>query len=443
MFYSLSEKIQSTLRSLRGRGMLSENHIKDAVRDIRLGLLAADVHVDVVRAFTAHVTEKACGEECLKSLSPAEQFTKIVYEELTHTLGGTPAEFSWSGTPPVVFLCAGLQGSGKTTTVGKLGLLAQRDKRRPLLVPLDLARPAAIAQLNSLGKQLGLDVYPTPAQGQPAQIARDAVAHATKFGFDTVFLDTAGRLAIDDALMSELKAIADTVKPQHRFFMVDAMAGQTGLTTAKAFDQHISLTGVVLTKADGDARGGVALSITHALAKPIFFVGTGEKPSDLERFYPDRMASRILDLGDIASLMERVQSEIDPEAAGAAAQQLMSGQFTLNEFRDQLRMMKKMGSMDKMLKMLPGGQRLTEKVDMGNVQGELLVKETIINSMTASERRNPKVLNGSRRLRIAKGCGRSVQDVNRLVKEFEAMQTMMKKMRGGSKMQALKSLFSR
>lgn len=442
MFQRLGEKFQLTLRALKGRAMLSENHIQDAVRELRMALLAADVHVDVVKQFTARVADRTRIEDCIKSLKPTEQFTTIVYEELTTVLGGAAKEFSWRGTPPLVILCCGLQGSGKTTTVAKLAFAAQRDKRRPLLVPLDLARPAAIEQLNSLGRQLSIDVFPTSAQGNPAQIARDAVHHAGKFGFDTVYLDTAGRLAIDDALMAELKDVVDATTPLHRFLVIDAMAGQTGLTTAKAFDKAVQVSGVVLSKTDGDARGGVALSVSHALAKPIYFVGVGEKPADLERFYPDRMAARILDLGDVASLMERAQAAINPEEAQAAAQEMMSGQFTLNEFRKQLRMMKKLGSMGSMLRMLPGGGRLAEHVDVNELETELKVKETIIDSMTESERRNPKLLNGSRRARIAKGAGRAVQDVNRLVKEFEAMQVAFKRMRGG-KMQAIKQMFGR
>ena len=442
MFQRLSEKLQLTLRALRGRAMLSENHIQDAVREIRMALLAADVHIDVVKHFTQRVADRTRTEECIKSLKPTEQFTTIVYEELTTVLGGQAAEFSWRGTPPVVILCAGLQGSGKTTTVGKLALQATRDKRRPLMVPLDLARPAAIEQLHSLGRQLSIEVYPTPAQGNPTQIARDAIQHAVTFGFDTVYLDTAGRLAIDDALMAELREIAAAVNPLHRFLVIDAMAGQTGLTTAKRFEDAIGITGVVLTKADGDARGGVALSVAHTLAKPIYYIGVGEKPADLEIFYPDRMAARILDLGDIATLMEKAQTAINPEEAQAAAKEMLSGQFTLNEFRKQLRMMKKLGSMESMLKMLPGGGNLMGKMDVGGIEKELRVKETILDSMTESERKNPRVLNGSRRMRIAKGSGRSVQDVNRLMKEFEAMQVAFKRMRGG-KMQALKQLLGR
>ncbi len=443
MFQRLSEKMQLTLRALRGRAMLSENHIQEAVREIRMALLAADVHIDVVKQFTQRIADRTRTEECIKSLKPTEQFTTIVYEELTTVLGGQAQEFSWRGTPPVVVVCVGLQGSGKTTTVGKLALAAHRNKRRPLMVPLDLARPAAIEQLHSLGRQLSLEVYSTPAQGNPAQIARDAVAHATKFGFDTVFIDTAGRLAIDDALMTELRDVVSATTPLHRLLVIDAMAGQTGLTTAKRFEEAIGITGVVLSKADGDARGGVALSITHTLGKPIHYVGTGEKSGDLEVFHPDRMAARILDLGDVASLMERAQEAINPEEAQAAAQGMMSGQFTLNEFRKQLSMMKKLGSMESMLKMLPGGGRLAGQMDMVGVENEMKVKETILNSMTDSERKNPKLLNGSRRMRIAKGSGRTVQDVNRLMKEFETMQTMFKRMRGGGKMQALKQLFGR
>lgn len=435
MFQHLSEKLQLTLRALRGRAMLSENHIQEAVGDIRTAMLAADVHVDVVKPFTQRVADRARGDE-------KKQFSKIVFEELTAILGGQAAEFSWRGTPPVVILCAGLQGSGKTTTVAKLALAALRDKRRPMMVPLDLARPAAIDQLQSLGRQLNLEVFQTPTQGNPAQIARDAVVHARKFGFDTVFLDTAGRLAIDDALMTELRQIIDAVQPLHRFLVIDAMAGQSALSTAKRFDDAIAVTGAVLSKADGDAKGGVALSITHTLGKPIYYMGVGEKPADLELFYPDRMAARILDLGDVATLMEKAHEAIQPQEAEAAAQQMISGQFSLNEFRKQLRMMKKLGAMESMLKMLPGGGRLMNDVDVSGLEKEMKVKETILDSMTETERQNPRILNGSRRMRIAKGSGRSVQDVNRLLKEFESMQTAFKRMRGG-KMQAIKQLFGR
>ncbi|PIR20669.1 MAG: signal recognition particle protein [Deltaproteobacteria bacterium CG11_big_fil_rev_8_21_14_0_20_47_16] len=442
MFEALTGRLRETFRTLRGRGKLSENHIQEAVREIRMALLSADVHIEVVRQFTAQVAERARGEECLNSFSPAEQFSKIVYEELTTVLGGEAQAFSWAGKPPVVFLGLGLQGSGKTTSLAKLALAAHREKRRPLLVPLDLARPAAIEQLNSLGRQLSLDVYPTPSTGKPAQIAKDAVDHAAKFGFDTVFLDTAGRLAIDDDLMTELKQIADAVKPQHRFLVIDAMAGQTGLSTAKRFDEATDITGVVLSKADGDARGGVALSIRHQLGKPICFIGTGEKPADLEAFYPDRMASRILDMGDLASLVERAQGLVSEDEAREAAKGLSSGQFSLNEFRKQLRMMKKLGSMESMLKMVPGAGRMMDKVNVNDIEKDLRVKESIIDSMTEAERQNPKLLNGSRRKRIALGCGRQVSDVNRLIKEFETMQVAFKRMRGG-KMQALKQLFGR
>jgi len=442
VFEALTTRLRDTFRTLRGRGKLSENHIQDAVREIRMALLSADVHMDVVRQFTVQVAERARGEECINSFSPAEQFSKIVYEELTAVLGGEAQNFSWAGTPPVVFLCLGLQGSGKTTTIAKLALAAHRDKRRPLLVPLDLARPAAIEQLNSLGRQLSLDVYPTPSTGNVAQIAKDAVAHAAKFGFDTVFLDTAGRLAIDDDLMTELRGIRNAVNPQHRFLVIDAMAGQTGLSTAKRFDDVADITGVVLSKADGDARGGVALSIRHQLGKPICFVGTGEKPADLEMFYPDRMASRILDMGDLAGLVERAQGMVSEEEAREAAKGLTSGQFSLNEFRKQLRMMKKLGSMESMLKMIPGAGRMMEKVNVNEVESELRVKESIIDSMTEAERQNPKLLNGSRRKRIASGSGRTVADVNRLIKEFETMQIAFKRLRGG-KLQGLKQLFAR
>ncbi len=442
MFQQLREKLQLILRPLRGRGVLSENHIQGAVQDIHMAFLAADVHVDVAQQLTRRIADRARSEDCIKGLRPTEQFTKIVYEELTAVLGGQAAEFSWRGAQPIVILCAGLQGSGKTTTIAKLALAATRNKRRPVMVPLDLARPAAIEQLQGLGRQLSLDVYPTPAQGNPEQIAREAVAYATRFGFDTVYLDTAGRLAIDDALMTELRQVVEAVNPLHRFLVVDAMAGQSGLSTAKRFDEVLHITGAVLTKADGDARGGVALSVTHALGRPIYYIGTGERPTDLESFYPDRMAARILDLGDIKTLMEKTQAIIPPEEAKTTAKGMISGQFSLDEFRRQLRMMKKLGSMESMLKLLPGGGRLIGEMDVIGLEKELKVKETILDSMTRSERQNPKVLNGSRRMRIAKGSGRSVQEVNRLMKEFDAMQTAFKRMRGG-KMQALQQMFGR
>ncbi len=442
MFQSLSEKFQSTFRKLSGRGVLSENNIKEAVREIRMGLLAADIHVDVVRSFIDHVTEKAKGVEVLKSITPYQQFIKVVHDELVEVMGGSSVGLDLSFKPPVVIMCVGLQGAGKTTTIAKLALeLSKRQGRRPYLIPADTKRPAAVEQLHVLARQINIEAYPTNAGDKPVDVVRRGVELASTRGYDVVLIDTAGRLHVDEELMAELQEMKRDVSPHHILLVVDSMTGQDAVQSTRRFHEALSLSGVIMTKLDGDARGGAALSVKQVTGCPIVFMGTGEKLSDIESFHPDRMASRILGMGDVVSLVEHVQDTIDVADAEKLAKQVAKNQFTLDDFLSQLKMMKKMGSMDKLLGLIPGIGQAIKNMDTEQAEREFKKKEAILSSMTLKERRFPKVLNGSRRKRIASGSGTDVSDVNRLMKEFETISKMMGRMRTRGGLKNLMQLF--
>ena len=430
MFDTLSDKLDSVFKKLRGHGRLTEQHIKVTMREIRLVLLEADVNFRVVKDFIAKVTERASGQDVLKSLTPAQQVIKVVREELAELMGeGEDNSLDLSVKPPVPLMLCGLQGAGKTTTCGKLALKLRREKRNPLLVPADVYRPAAIAQLKTLGKQLNVEVFDSQVGQNPVDICSQALAYAELNGFDTIILDTAGRLHIDTELMGELKQIVAKVKPQEILFVADAMTGQDAVTVAASFDEQLPLTGIILTKLDGDARGGAALSIRAVTGKPIKLVGMGEKLDALEQFHPDRMAQRILGMGDVLSLIEKAQQAVDADDAAAMEKSLSKGGFTLETFLEQMQMVKKMGSIDSLLKMIPGAGKAMKKAQgMQLPEDEMKKVEAIIRSMTVKERTNHKILNGSRRLRIANGSGTKVQDVNQLLKRFVEAQKMMKKM---------------
>ncbi|SEA23929.1 signal recognition particle subunit FFH/SRP54 (srp54) [Desulfuromusa kysingii] len=430
MFDTLSDKLDSVFKKLRGHGRLTEQHIKETMREIRLVLLEADVNFRVVKSFIAKVSERAASQEILKSLTPAQQVIKVVREELSRLMGeGEDNTLNLSVKPPVPIMLCGLQGAGKTTTCGKLALKLRREKRNPMLVPADVYRPAAIAQLKTLGRQLDVEVFDSQAGQDPVDICDQALRYAELNGFDTIILDTAGRLHVDTELMGELQRIVNKVQPQEILFVADAMTGQDAVTVAASFDEQLPLTGVILTKLDGDARGGAALSIREVTGKPIKLVGMGEKLDALEQFYPDRMAQRILGMGDVLSLIEKAQDAVNADDAAAMEQQLRKDGFTLETFLEQMQMVKKMGSMDSLLKMIPGAGKALKKAQGAQLpENEMKKIEAIIRSMTPRERLNHKILNGSRRLRIAKGSGTRVQDVNQLLKRFVEAQKMMKKM---------------
>lgn len=430
MFDTLSDKLDSVFKKLRGHGRLTEQHIKETMREIRLVLLEADVNFRVVKDFIAKVSERAAGQDVLKSLTPAQQVIKVVREELAALMGeGEDNSLNLAVKPPVPLMLCGLQGAGKTTTCGKLALKLRREKRNPLLVPADVYRPAAIAQLKTLGRQINVEVFDSQSGQDPVDICTRALAYAELNGFDTIILDTAGRLHIDTELMGELQRIVDKVAPQEILFVADAMTGQDAVNVAASFDEQLPLTGVILTKLDGDARGGAALSIRAVTGKPIKLVGMGEKLDALEQFHPDRMAQRILGMGDVLSLIEKAQEAVSADDAAVMEQQLRKGGFTLETFLEQMQMVKKMGSISSLMKMIPGaGKALKKAQGMQLPEDELKKVEAIIRSMTQKERLNHKILNGSRRLRIAKGSGTRVQDVNQLLKRFVEAQKMMKKM---------------
>ncbi len=430
MFDNLSDKLDAVFKKLRGHGRLTEQHIKETMREIRLVLLEADVNFRVVKTFVSKVGERAVGQDILKSLTPAQQVIKVVREELALLMGdGEDNSLNLAVKPPVAVMLCGLQGAGKTTSCGKLALKLRREKRNPLLVPADIYRPAAIEQLKTLGKQLNIEVFDSQPGQDPVDICSRAKGYAELNGFDTIILDTAGRLHIDSELMGELKRIVEKVQPQEILFVADAMTGQDAVTVAASFDEQLPLTGVILTKLDGDARGGAALSIRSVTGKPIKLVGMGEKLDALEQFHPDRMAQRILGMGDVLSLIEKAQAAVDVEDAAKMEDKLRKDGFTLDTFLEQMQMIKKMGSMESLLKMIPGaGKALKQAGGLQMPEKELKKVEAIIRSMTPQERRDHNILNGSRRLRIANGSGTRVQDVNQLLKRFIEAQKMMKKM---------------
>ncbi len=435
MFESLSEKFQGVLKKLRGHGRISEGNIEEALREVRMALLEADVNYKVVKDFTAAVREKALGAEVLASLSPDQHFVKIVHAEMSKMMGAEAQDLDLARRPPVPVMLVGLQGSGKTTSCGKLAFQLQKRKRRPYLVPADVYRPAAIEQLKVLGGQLGVPVFDSPPGADPVDICRDAVRYAELNGYDTVLLDTAGRLHVDEELMEELRRIKAAVSPAEILLVADAMTGQDAVNVARTFHEKLSLTGVLLTKMDGAARGGAALSIRAVTGAPVKFVGVGEKLEALEPFHPDRMASRILGMGDILTLVEKAQDTIDQQKAQELTRKLRRSEFTLDDFRDQLVGLRKMGSLEDILGMIPGvGGKLKELKGAVPDEKELKRVVAIIDSMTREERRNARIINGSRRKRIAQGSGTTVQDVNRLLKNFQQAEEMMKRLaKGGGK----------
>lgn len=430
MFDNLTDKLDSVFKKLRGQGRLTEDNIKQSLREVRLVLLEADVNYRVVKDFVATVRERAVGQEVLKSLNPAQQVIKVVRDELGRLMGeGEDNGLDLAARPPVPVMLCGLQGAGKTTSCGKLALMLRRQKRNPLLVPADIYRPAAIEQLKTLGKQLNIAVYDSSPDVDPVKLCLDARRFAELNGYDTLILDTAGRLHIDLELMAELQRIKQALEPREILFVADAMTGQDAVNVAESFDQQLDISGVILTKLDGDARGGAALSIKAVTGKPIKLVGLGEKLDALEVFHGDRMAQRILGMGDVLTLIEKAEAAVDKEEAEAIEKKLRKEGFTLETFRDQLKTIKKMGSMESLLKLIPGaGKAMKQMGDMQLPDKELKKIEAIINSMTAAERRDQRILNGSRRLRIARGSGTTVQDVNQLIKRFTEAQKMMKKL---------------
>ena len=440
MFESLTEKLELTFKRLRGQGKITEKNIDDALRDVRLGLLEADVHVKVVRTFLDSVKTKATGQEVLQSLTPDQQFVKVVRDEMVELLGGDFQDLDLKAAPPVAIMLVGLQGSGKTTTLAKLARYLKREKKRsPYLVPADIYRPAAIDQLKILGRELELPVYDSKPEMSPVAICQQALEEAKKRFCDVLLIDTAGRLHIDEELMQELSSIKDAVRPHQILFVADSMTGQDAVNQALGFNDKLELSGVILTKLDGDARGGAALSIRQMVGKPIFFSGVGEKLDALEPFYPDRLASRILGMGDVLSLIDKVQQTVEQKEAAKIQKAFLKQQFTLEEFLLQLQQIKRMGPVGNLLEMIPGGKKLASQVDADKAEQEMKRVEAIINSMTLVERRNPAILNGSRRRRIAQGSGTTVTDVNRLMKQFLEMKKMMQRV---SKL-GVRSLMSR
>jgi signal recognition particle subunit SRP54 len=427
MFQSLSDRFDVIFTRLRGRGRLSEADVDEVLREIRLALLQADVNIRVVRTFVSRVREKTVGTDLSQSLSPAQQVIKIVHDELVAILGGEPLKITYASRPPTVVLLAGLQGSGKTTAAAKLARWFKQQGRQPLLVGADLQRPAAVAQLRVLGRQAGVSVYSD--ESDPVTVAKSAVAEAQRLGRDVLIVDTAGRLAIDEQLMDEVRRISEAIEPNFTFLVVDAMTGQDAVAVAEAFHHTLDLDGVVLTKLDGDARGGAALSVKEVVGRPIAFASVGEKLADFEPFYPDRMAGRILGMGDVLTLIEKAEATYDQEVAARAASKLQEGEFTLEDFLEQMQQVKKMGPLSGIVGMLPG---IPKELKNANIDDrELSRVEAIIHSMTLEERRDPSLINGSRRLRIANGSGRTTSEVNLLLKQFKEMQRMMKQFSGG------------
>ncbi|QTF93319.1 signal recognition particle protein [Halomonas sp. BM-2019] len=442
MFENLSERLSQSLRNISGRGRLTEDNIKDTLREVRMALLEADVALPVVKDFIGKVKERALGTEVNKNLNPGQVFVKIVRTELEAAMGEANAPLNLATQPPAVMMMAGLQGAGKTTSVGKLArFLKEKQKKKVLVVSADVYRPAAIAQLERLAADVDVEFFPSSIEQKPIDIANAAIDHARKKFLDVVLVDTAGRLAIDEAMMAEIKALHAAIQPIETLFVVDAMTGQDAANTAKAFNEALPLTGVILTKVDGDARGGAALSIRHITGKPIKFLGVGEKNDALEPFHPDRIASRILGMGDVLSLIEEVESKVDRAKAEKVAKKVMtSGKFSLEDFREQLQQMKSMGGMMGLMDKLPGMGQMAGKLQ-GQMDDKVTIRmEAIISSMTPQEREHPDIIKGSRKRRIAAGSGVQVQDVNKLLKQFSQMQKMMKKMKGGGMAKMMRQL---
>ena len=429
-FEGLSGRLSEVFKKLKGRGKVKESDIKEVMREVRMALLEADVNYKVAKDFVASVSEKAMGSEVLESLTPAQQIIKIVNDELTELMGSTNARITFSSKLPTIIMMCGLQGAGKTTHCAKLARYFKQSGKRPLLAACDVYRPAAIQQLQIVGEQAGVPVFEM-GQEDPVEIARKAVLHARDYGNDILILDTAGRLHIDEELMDELRRIKETVQPQEILLVIDAMTGQDAVNVAKSFDETLGIDGTILTKLDGDTRGGAALSVRAVTGKPIKFVGTGEKLDNLEPFYPDRMASRILGMGDVLTLIEKAQSTVDEQKAMEMAKKLKEQSFDMNDLLEQMQQIKQMGSLSQVISMFPGAGKISDEETAAG-EAQLKKTEAIINSMTKRERERPAIINPSRKRRIAAGSGTKVEDVNRLLKQFEQMQKMMKMM-GSSK----------
>jgi len=432
VFENLSDKLQGVFTKLSNRGKLGEQDVDAALREVRLALLEADVNFKVVKDFIGRVRERAVGVEVTKSLTPAQQVIKIVHEELINTLGESE-RLDLSGTSPHVIMLVGLQGSGKTTTAAKLALTLRKSGQRPLLVAADTYRPAAITQLEVLGKQLDIPVHAEGTQVAPPKICANAVKRAREAAYSVVLLDTAGRLHIDDQMMKELEQVRAQVKPREVLLVVDAMTGQDAVRVADDFNKRVGITGLILTKVDGDARGGAAISVRSVTGVPIKFLGVGEKADALEVFYPDRLASRILGMGDVLTAIEKAQEMIDQDQALKMGQKLAEGKFDLEDFRDQLQQLKKMGPISQFMDMIPGMSQISREMNPETTDQQLKIIEAIINSMTPAERRNPRIINASRKRRIARGSGTTVMEINDLLSQFRQMQKMMKQLAGGGK----------
>ncbi|RMG89077.1 MAG: signal recognition particle protein [Chloroflexi bacterium] len=441
MFETLGNRLQSVFDGLQRRGKLTEADVDKAMREVRLALLEADVNFKVVKNFVNRVRERAVGQEVMRSLTPGQQVVKIVHEELIRTLG-EPGRLNLGLQSPAVIMLVGLQGAGKTTMAAKLALHLRKQGRRPLLVAADVYRPAAVDQLQTLGRQIDIPVYSEGTAASPVDISANAVKHAISTGATTVILDTAGRLNIDEMMMDEIKAIKARVNPIETLLVADAMTGQEAVRVASDFHEAVQLTGLIMTKIDGDARGGAAISMREVTGVPIKFLGTGEKLSDIEVFHPDRLANRILGMGDVLTLIEKAQAEIDQEEAQRAGERLLEGKFDLEDFLKQMQQIKKMGPIGQLLEMVPGMNKMAKDVDLSQAQQELKRIEAIIQSMTPEERRNPKIIKASRKKRIAAGSGTTVQDVNALLRQFREMQRLMKQLKRG-RGRGLGSLFGR
>jgi len=431
MFNNLTDRLEGVFKKLRGTGKLTEENIKESMREVRMALLEADVNFQVVKDFIAKISEKAVGLEVTKTLSPGQQVIKIVHDELVELLGGSTENIRLDGKQPVTIMMAGLQGSGKTTTSGKLAKMLKEKGRKPYLVPADIYRPAAIDQLQILGESLDIPVHPSTTDMKPVEICRQAMVAAQDKGYDTLIFDTAGRLHVDENLMGELKEIQQAIQLSEILFVADSMTGQDAVTVADKFNQDLEISGIVLTKMEGDARGGAALSIKSVTGKPIKFIGIGETLDALEVFHPDRIASRILGMGDVLTLIEKAEAVVDKKEAAKLAKKLRQSTFTLEDFLEQIQQIKKMGSLDQIMGMIPGINKLKQLKDAPKPDEKELAKtEAIIRSMTKKERKNYMIINASRRMRIAAGSGTSVTEVNRVIKSYSAMLKMMKKMRG-------------
>lgn len=442
MFENLTDRLSHTLRTITGKARLTEDNIKDTLREVRKALLEADVALPVVKVFIDQVRSRALGQQIGKALNPGQQFIKIVENELISVMGSANEGLKLAVQPPAVILMAGLQGAGKTTSVAKLArYLKEREKKKVLVVSADIYRPAAIQQLQTLAQEVDVEFFPSTAEQRPVDIARGAIDHAKRQFLDVVIVDTAGRLHIDDELMQEIQNLHAAINPAETLFVIDAMIGQDAVNTAKAFNDALPLTGVILTKADGDARGGAALSVRHVTGKPIKFLGMGEKVDALEPFHPERIASRILGMGDVLSLIEQAERSIDKAKADKLVKKVTKGQkFDLEDLRDQLQQMQNMGGLTSMLDKLPGMGNVAQMAQQSNMTKQFKVMEAIINSMTPEERRNPEDLNGSRKRRITQGSGTQIQDLNRLLKQYKQMAKMMQKMKGGGMAKMMRGL---